>query len=83
MSSKALRRLQMQVPGEAAHAQIKAELAAFKHAINVSLDSDLPGRFANIESKAFQLADLSEEDALLQRLEEILRTVQRLAARGR
>ena len=83
MGSMALCRLRMLVPYESAHAQINAELNAFKRAIGVSSDNALEGRFANIESKAFQLADFVGEDASLQSLENTLRTVQRLAARRR
>ena len=83
MGSTALYRLRTQVSEKPAHAQIEAILSAFKRAVNVSLDSSLPSYFASIESKAFQLADTMEEDAMLQRLEETLRTVQRLAARQR
>ena len=83
MGSTALYRLRMQVSEKPAHAQIEAVLSAFKRAVNVAADSSLPGYFASIESQAFQLADVMEEDALLQKLEETLRTVQRLAARQR
>ena len=83
MGSTALYRLRMQVPEKSAHVQIEAILSAFKRAVNVASDSSLPGYFASVESQAFQLADVMEEDALLQRLEETLRTVQRLAARQR
>ena len=83
MGATALYRLRTQVPEPAAHAQIEAILSAFKRAVNVPSDASLPSYFASIESKAFQLADAMEEDALLQRLEDTLRTVQRLAARQR
>lgn len=82
MGATALYRLRTQVPATA-HTQIEAILFAFKRAVNVPSDASLPGYFASVESKAFQLADVMEEDALLQRLEDTLRTVQRLAARQR
>lgn len=81
MGSAALYRLRAHVPDQAAHARIVAELDAFKRMVNVASDSSLPSCFASIESKAYQLADVMEEDGLLERLEETLRIVQRLAAR--
>ena len=83
MGTTALYRLRAQVPGQDAHAQIEAILSAFRDAVNVSSDASLPSYFTSVESKAFQLADVMEEDAMLQRLEDTLRTVQRLAARQR
>lgn len=83
MSSDAIYRLKMQVPEKPAHERIAEELNAFKRTIGVLSDSALPGYFATIESKAYQLADMNSEDGKLGRLEEILRTVQRLAASQR
>ena len=83
MGSAALYRLKMQVPGKPAQARVEAELAAFSRAVDAASEASLPGVFAKIESKAFQLSDCTDEDAILNELEETLRIVQRLAARKR
>ena len=83
MGSAALYRLRMQVPGKPAQARVEAELAAFRRAVDAASEASLPGVFAKIESKAFQLSDCTDEDAVLNELEETLRIVQRLAARKR
>ena len=83
MGSAALYRLRMQVPGKPAQARVEAELAAFRRAVGAASEASLPGVFAKIESKAFQLSDCTDEDAMLNELEETLRIVQRLAARKR
>ena len=83
MGSAALYRLRMQVPGKPAQARVEAELAAFRRAVDAASEDALPGVFVKIESKAFQLSDCTDEDAILNELEETLRIVQRLAARKR
>ena len=83
MGSAALYRLRMQVPGKPAQARVEAELAAFRRAVDAASEASLPGVFAKIESKAFQLSDFTDEDTMLNGLEETLRVVQRLAARNR
>ena len=83
MGSAALYRLRMQVPGKPAQTRVEAELAAFRRTVDAASEASLPGVFVKIESKAFQLSDCTDEDAILNGLEETLRVVQRLAARKR
>ena len=81
--SSAIYRLKRDLPEPSAQARIDSDLAAFKRATNIPSGSDPAGVFAGIESKAYQLADRMEEESMLKRLDETLRTVQRLAARRR
>ena len=81
--SSAIYRLKRALPVSSAQARIDTELQSFKRAINLPQDADPAGAFAGIESKAYQLADRMEEEAMLKRLDETLLTVQRLAARRR
>lgn len=76
----AINLLKWKLPDPAARARIDANLAAFRRVANIPPGSDPRGPIAAIESKAFQLADRMEEDAMLKRLDEMLRSVQRLAA---
>lgn len=79
----AIYRLKQALPVSSAQARIDTELESFKRAINLQQDVDPVGAFAGIESKAYQLADRMEEEAMLKRLDDTLRTVQQLAARRR
>ena len=81
--SSAIYRLKRDLPEPSAQARIDSGLAEFKRAANISSGSDPAGMFAGIESKAYQLADRMEEESMLKRMDETLRTVQRLAARRR
>lgn len=84
IGSNAMYRFRMQVPENAAHERMAAMMEAFRSTLGVRAgDADMTSFFANIESNAYRLVDVMEEDAMLQRLEETLRTVQRLAARRR
>ncbi|MBP5509697.1 MAG: hypothetical protein J6Z49_02135 [Kiritimatiellae bacterium] len=76
----AINLLKWKLPDPAARARIDANLAAFKRSANIPVGSDPRGPIAAIESKAYQLADRMEEEAMLKRLEETLLAVQRLAA---
>lgn len=79
--TSAIYRLKRALPVTSAQARIDAELQSFKRAINLPQGSDPAGAFAGIESKAYQLADRMEEESMLKRLDDTLRTVQRLAGR--
>ena len=79
--SSAIYRLKRALPVTSAQARIDADLQSFKRAINLPQGSDPAGAFAGIESKAYQLADRMEEESMLKRLDDTLRTVQRLAGR--
>ena len=81
--SSAIYRLKRALPEPSAQARIESEMQSFKRAINLPQGTDPAGMFAGIESKAYQLADRMEEEAMLKRLDETLLTVQRLAARRR
>ena len=81
--SSAIYRLKQSLPEPSARARIDAEIQSFKRAIHLREGADPAGVLADIESKAYQLADRMEEEAMLKRLDETLRTVQRLAARRR
>jgi len=81
--SSAIYRLKRDLPDPSAQARIDSDLAAFKRSANIPAGSDPAGVFAGIESKAYQLADRMEEEAMLKRLDDTLLTVQRLAARRR
>ena len=83
MGANAIYRLKRLVPEKSAHARIDAELDAFKRTVGVQSDSNLPGFFTNTETRAYQLADTMDEDKMLNRLEETLVMVQRLAAKQR
>ena len=79
--SSAIYKLKRDLPVSSAQARIDTELQSFKRAINLPQGTDPAGAFAGIESKAYQLADRMEEESMLKRLDDTLRTVQRLAAR--
>lgn len=75
--------LKWKLSDSSARARVDAELEAFKRAANISTDSDPAGIIAATESKAYQLADRMEEEAMLKTLDETLLSAQRLAARRR
>ncbi|MBR5625049.1 hypothetical protein IKW72_08650 [bacterium] len=81
--SSAIYRLKKELPEESACAQIDTCLANFKRSINASPNADLSSAFTNLESKAYQLSDRMEEEALLKRMDETLNSVKKLAARAR
>lgn len=81
--SSAIYRLKQDLPDLAARARVDSNLEAFKRAMKIPQGVDLEGMFTGIESKAYQLADRMEEEAMLKRLDETLLTVQRFAARRR
>ena len=79
--SSAIYRLKRELPEPSAQARVDADLASFMRAASVPSGSDPTGFFAGIESKAYQLADRMEEESMLKRMDDTLKTVQRLAAR--
>lgn len=81
--ASAINLLKWKLPEPAARARIDANLSAFRRAANIPAGSDPRGPMAALESKAFQLADRMEEDAMLRRLDETLLATKRLAASRR
>ena len=79
--SSAIYRLKRDLPEPSAQVRIDTALQSFKMMINLPQGTDPAGVFAGIESKAYQLADRMEEEAMLKRLEETLIVVKRLVAR--
>ena len=77
----AIYKLKRDLPEPSAQARIDTELAALKTALNLPANADPAGAFANLESKAWQIADRADEDALVKRMEETLNTVRRVAGR--
>ena len=81
--SSAIYRLKRELPEPSAQARVDSDLAAFKRSANIPSGSDPAGFFAGIESKAYQLSDRMEEESMLKRMDDTLKTVQRLAVRRR
>lgn len=79
----AIYRLKKELPEESARAKIDTCLENFKRSINAAPNADLSSAFTNLESKAYQLSDRMEEEALLKRMDETLNSVKKLATRMR
>lgn len=83
LGASAIYRLKRELPEPSAQARISTELSALKAGLNLQPGADPSGTFVTLETKAYQLGDRMEEDALLKRMDETLSAVHRLAQSGR